>query len=84
MIKHIPSIIAVIIAINYQSLEIILVLFVMSFVYKQCAQLHYCSDARCCVAVEWRGRSPGLVRVMILFFPFSAPGLYLSCGMTTS
>ena len=19
-----------------------------------CAQLHYCSDARCCVAVEWR------------------------------
>ena len=26
----------------------------MSFVYEQCAQLHYCSDARCCVAVEWR------------------------------
>ena len=32
----------------------------MSFVYEQCAQLHYCSDARCCVAVEWRRipRSP--------------------------
>ena len=29
----------------------------MSFVYEQCAQLHYCSDARCCVAVEW-GEDP--------------------------
>ena len=38
MIKHIPSIIAVISAINYQSLGIILVLFVMSFVYKQCVR----------------------------------------------
>ena len=84
MIKHIPSIIAVISAINYQSLGIILVLFVMSFVYKQCVRNCIIVPTLAAVWLWSGGRSPGLVRVMILFFPFSAPGLYLSCGMTTS